>query len=384
MDFLELMEESASLEKSAGQRAKGIEKFDEKIAGFISLMSNADGHNSNKRRYLMKEAETTSDFPVLFGTVLERTLRAKYKIVNPDWRQYIKVGTQNDFRAAYDIATYGNRQTLDVVKEKGEFKNATLRDGKFITQLQKYGRKFGLSWEAVINDDLGAFSDLASDLALSALNTESKVATSLFCSSTGPNATLYKSSPTAHPIDGANFTNKGTLTFSGDNLAATITAMKSQKDYDGNLILFERFHLVTPVALEYKALQALSNNLLIATALGSTSAAATQTSENIIAKYPITQHTNPWLDIIDTTHGTTTWYLFGEPSTGDAVRVNFLRGHEAPQIVQKNSDKVSLGGAQISPLEGDFDSDSIQWRVRHILGGIQTDPRFTYAQAATS
>lgn len=382
-DFLELLKESESFDPGFGQRAKSIAGFNEKYDRFVNLIANTAEMSANKRRYLMKEAETTSDFPTLFGTVLERTLRSKYKLVSPDWRKFCKVGTQNDFRTAWDMATYGNRQTLAIVKERGEYKNATLADGKFTINVQKYGRKFGLSWEAVINDDMGAFNDIAGDLVLSAINTESKFATSLIAGAGGPNSTLFSTSGT-HPIDGTTFVNKDTKTFSGDNLAATITAMKSQKDYDGNPILFNRFILVTPVALEYKALQALSQNLLIATALGSTSAAATNTSENVIAKYPITVVTNPWLDIIDTTHGTTTWYVIGEPGDGDAVKVNFLRGHEGPEIVQKMSDKITLGGAPVSPLEGDFDSDSVLWRVRHCLGGTQTDPRFAYAQAATS
>jgi len=383
MEFLEMLKEGEDFGSSLGQRAKKIAHFDEKLSRFMDLCGNAKGYSANQRRFLMKEAETTSDFPTLFGTVLERTLRMKYQLAKPDWRQYIKVGTQNDFRTAWDMATYGNRATLAVVKELGEYKASALKDGKFTINLQKFGRKFGLSWETIINDDLGAFSDVAADLVLSATNTEAFQATSLFVGSGGPNSTLFNTSGT-HPIDGGSFANKGTLTFTGDNLATTITAMRSQKDFDGNPIIIDRVHLVTPVALEYKAMQVLSQNLLIATALGSTSLAGTQTSENVIAKYPITQHTNPWLDIIDTTHGTTSWYVFGDPADGDAVKMNFLKGHEGPEVVQKMSDKISLGGAPISPLEGDFDSDSIQWRVRDIMGGTQTDPRYAYAQAATS
>lgn len=382
-DFLELLKEGDSLADGVAARAAAITNFEEKYVGFVNLIANTAGHAGHKRRFLMKEAETTSDFPTLFGTVLERTLRAKYKLVSPDWRKYVKVGTQNDFRTAWDMSTYGNRNVLAAVKERGEYKNGTLSDGKFTINLSKFGRKFGLSWEAVINDDLGAFNDIASDLVLSSVNSESKFATGLFAGSGGPNSTLFSAAGT-HPIDGTSFNNKGTLPLTGDNLAATITALKSQKDYDGNPIMFNRFLVVVPVALEYKLLQVLSQNLLIASALGSTSAAATTTSENVIAKYPLTPCVNPWLDIIDTTHGTTTWYVFGDPSDGDAIKMNFLRGHENPEVVQKMSDKISLGGAPISPLEGDFDSDSVQWRVRHVFGGTQTDPRYAYAQAATS
>lgn len=381
MDFMELMKESEGMDPNFGSRLKGIKNFNEKMEAFTALITNKDGMNSNLRRYKMKEAETTSDFPVLFGTVLERVLRAKYSLVNPDYRKYVKMGTQNDFRTAWDMATYGNRAILSTVKERGEYQNRKLADGKFTINLQKYGNKFGLSWEAIINDDLGAFSDIASDLTTSALNTESHFATALFASAGGPNTTLFQTSGT-HPIDGTSFANKGTLPLTATNLAATITALKSQKDFDGNPIMFNKFILVVPVAKEFTALQVLSQNLLIASQ--SNAAATTTTSENVIAKYPITLAVNPWLDIIDTTTGTTAWYLFGDPSNGDAIKMNMLRGHESPEIVQKMSDKISLGGAPISPLEGDFDSDSCQWRVRHILGGTQTDPRYAYAQASVS
>ena len=391
MDFQKLMEE-VNLEgfKHEAGRAKQIANFNEKLANFIGLIGNVSGMSQHKRRYLMKEAETTSDFPVLFGTVLERVLRQKYSLQQPDWKKYIKVGTQNDFRTAWDMATYGNRATLNVVKERGEYQERKLQDGKFTINLQKFGAKFGLSWETIINDDLGAFSDIASDLALSASLTEAFQATSLFAGSSGPNSTLYGAS-FAHPIDGVTVTNKYTTnTLAGTSLLTAITRLKSQKDYDGNPIMFNRIILVTPIALEATAMQLLSNNLLIATALSSTSASVADgpnqigsTSENILTKYPITAVTNPWLDIIDTTAGTKTWYLFGDPANGDAIKMNFLRGHENPEVVQKMSDKISLGGAPISPLEGDFDSDSIEWRVRHILGGTQTDPRYTQANVGS-
>jgi hypothetical protein len=124
--------------------------------------------------------------------------------------------------------------------------------------------------------------------------------------------------------------------------------------------------MVIPPDLELQAMKVLSSAALIAVGVGASAAA--QTSENIIAKLPITVHVNPYLPLIDTTHGTTTWYMFADLADGAAAQMNFLRGHETPEIVQKMSDKMTLGGAAVSPLEGDFDSDSMIWRVRHILG----------------
>lgn len=378
-DFLELLQEGDAMEASFAARTNQIDNFEEKLAGFIGLLTNERGYRSSIHKAYLKEAETTSDFPLLFGTVLERTLLGKYQIAKPDWRQYVATGTQADFRISNAFGIYGLQGQLKTVKERGEYKSDKLGEGKFAIQLQKYGKKFPLSWEALINDDLGAFSDAASRLADGCLRTEFLQATSLFVSSTGPNTTLFNTAGT-HPIDGTAFANKGTLTLTADNLAATITAMKSQKDADGEPIIIERFHLVVPVGKEFTAMQVLSNNLLI----GQGANAGVVTSENVIAKYPITLHTNPYLDVIDTTHGTTSWYVFADLSAGAAAKLNFLRGRENPEIVQKMSDKISLGGGAVSPLEGDFDSDSLVWRARHIMGGTQMDPRFAYAQAATS
>jgi hypothetical protein len=94
----------------------------------------------------------------------------------------------------------------------------------------------------------------------------------------------------------------------------------------------------------------------------------------------ITLQVNPYLPIIDTSgNADTTWYLFATLSNGAAVKVNFLQGHEAPELCMKAPNKVMLGGGSANPLEGDFESDAVMWRVRHILGGKQIDPRMSAA-----
>lgn len=384
-DFLEMMEEGEKLVAGVGSRAKQIANFNEKLVRFMDLISNKAGLASHKRTYLMKEAETTSDFPTLFGTVLERSLRAKYKAQTADWRTYVKAGTQNDFRPKDLLTLYGLESKLAGVAQKGEYKNdnPVLEGTKVTSSLAKYGRRFDLAWEVMINDDLGGFSDLAQRLAKAAAVTEAYNATALFVSSTGPNATFFSTSGT-HPIDGASYNNKGTDVLDASGIANAYGKLISQKDIDGNPILIERFHLVVPPQKYIAALKALSDAALIATGLSSTSAAAVATSENVVAKLPITLHTNPFLPIIDTTHGDTSWYLFGDPSDGVAVQMNFLAGHEQPEIIARDSNKVSLGGGTVSQTEGDFETDSMAWRLRHIMGGSTVDPRLAYAQAATT
>jgi hypothetical protein len=82
-DILELMAEGEKLESNLRSAQSRIANFEEKLASFVELVANKRGYASHKRAYLLKEAESTTDFPVLFGTVLERSLLGKYKHRQP-------------------------------------------------------------------------------------------------------------------------------------------------------------------------------------------------------------------------------------------------------------------------------------------------------------
>lgn len=363
---------------------KGGERFEEALDRFIGLVTNKPGYARHRRAYLLKEAEATSDFPILFGTVIDRQLLARYKsAADGAWRNYVKTGTQMDFRPADAIGIYGLEGGLNTVAQRAEYKaDASLGDGKVSITLKKFGRAFPLAWESMINDDLGAFNDNADRLARAALRTEYREATKLFAASTGPSTSLYGATIT-HPIDGKAITNKfSTSPLTMDNIGVGLTKLRHQVDYDGEPILLDGFVLVVPPALEVTALQALNKAALIAAGGDSTAGKkpTVTTSANVIANMNITLQVNPYLPIIDTSgNADTTWYLFATLANGAAVKLNFLQGHEAPELCMKAPNKVMLGGGAANPLEGDFESDAMWWRIRHVLGGVAMDPRMSAA-----
>lgn len=367
------------------ERAKSrVHRFQERMLWFMTEFME---WRPSKRRYyieqLQEAGETTSDFPLMFGTVLQRELLAKYKIQTADWQQYVKRGTQRDFRPTDLLTLYGLQSALQKVPQQGQYPNDNLFEGtKVENVLGKFGRQFNLAWENIINDDLGAFSDAAQRLAQAAEVTEAYQATLLFAAAGGPSTALFDASSIA-TLDGKTIANKGTTVLSSDALDTIFGLMTSQKDADNNPILIRTFHLVVPPKKYTAALRAVAPDALIATGVGNS--AATSTSKNVIADLNIKVHMNPFLPIIDTTHGDTTYYVFADPqSDGAACQMNFLTGHEAPEITMKAPDKQTVGGGLVSAMEGDFGSDSMAWRVRHVLGGKPVDPRFAYAMAATT
>jgi len=72
------------------------------------------------------------------------------------------------------------------------------------------------------------------------------------------------------------------------------------------------------------------------------------------------------------------WYLFTDPKELAVLEAAHLRGHERPEIAMKASDKVTVGGAAIDPMSGDFATDNIFYRVRLPFGVTTLDWRGFY------
>ena len=83
---------------------------------------------------------------------------------------------------------------------------------------------------------------------------------------------------------------------------------------------------------------------------------------------------NPWLDIVGAGYSNMakTWFLLPGPNTNvkPAAGVAFMAGEESPDLRVKNDQGNRIGGGSVGPEEGSFDDDTIQYRVRHIAGGV--------------
>jgi hypothetical protein len=157
--------------------------------------------------------------------------------------------------------------------------------------------------------------------------------------------------------------------------------MTQQTDLNGEPIGIMPKHIVVPPALEFTARAILTSAVKQWTEVGAGAGIPVPTT-NVVPQMGLQLHVDPFLPIIDTTHGSTAWYLFADPSQGAAVEFAYLRGYESPEVVMKASNKVSTGGGGLaSPFSGDFETDNIMYRVRHVFGGAPLDPRMTYLQS---
>jgi len=372
-EFLKLMDDWEGFHSVRGAPLNEVA-----LAKALNLIVNADGLSSHKREYLLKEAITTSDFPYLFAQILDRQILARYRVIVADWRTFTKVGTVLDFNKAYRHKIYGNDEYLPLVQEKKEYPTTPMGEARYELQVFKHGRRFDISWESIINDAMQAFADIDKRFADAAVRTVSRDTTALFAAAAGPHTELF--GVPIVDVDGQNVTNRGVLALDITNLGTTLQLMGMQSDPNGEPVGIRGIHLVVPPSLELTARQILTSALQ-QHVNNAVAAVIPMPMTNVIPQLGVQLHVDPYLPRVDTSANRyTTWYVFADPSQGAAMEMDFLRGHEDPEICMKASDKVTVAGAALGPFSGDFASDGIEYRIRIVHGGNQLDPRFAYAQ----
>ncbi len=326
------------------------------------------------------EALGTADFPLLFGDILDRQLLSNYMEAPATYTAYAKVATVSDFRTVKRFAIDGSQAVLAAVGQQEEYPESKLSDSVFSYSVSKYGRQTPFDWESIINDDLDALKDIPERYGRAARRSEEKFVTALFGGNFGTFfTTAHKNIVTA--AAGATLDNPP-LSIAG--LQAAMLLMGKFVDADSEPIVFDKVHLVVPPSLEVVAL-----NILNASELWITGTGGGNTDQQVhVANWMRNRmqlSVNYYLPIVDGTQGNTAWYLIGDPSNSrPAMEIGFLRGHQQPEIFMRDSDAIRIGGPSQGSFDGEFDTDAIRYKIRHVFGGTLMDYKAAVASKGTA
>ena len=370
--FEEILKETAGF---ASNRDRGIRIPEARIMEANDLIYNSMYQGKliapHVREFMLREALTTSDFPYLFGDVLDRQVLAAYKATEPVWKKFTKLSTNKDFRNSDRYRISGGDEVLAKVNEKGEYLASARTEARYRLQVAKYGRQFDISWEAMINDDLGALKDTPARFARAAMRTEHSIVSNLYVH----NDTLAT----------AGRGNLSTNLLTIANLETALEWFAAQTDVGGEPIANTAKYLVVPPALELTARQILTSThkMWVVGAAGTMPAGASNyPTANVVANMGLEIVKDPYITTIQAStqplSSVASWYLFSDPKDLAALEAAHLRGHELPEICMKASDKVTIGGGAINALAGDFATDNVFYRVRIVFGGITEDWRAFY------
>jgi len=318
----------------------------------------------------VRETMTTSDFPYLTGDVLDRMMIGAYQDFPSPWRTFAKVNPNlRDFRTVNRYYLDGAEGVWgDAVAELAEPDEASVSEGRYQYTPKKYAKKMGISWEAILNDDLGAFSDLPARLGRGGARTVSKYVTGLYVDTSGPHASLYTAG------NGNIVTSNPALSVTA--LGTALAQWAAFVDTDGEPIFVEEAILVVCPALKVTA-----NNLMNQLTVDLTADETNRTvrvNNWIIGNLQVV--VDPYIPIVaSSSNGSTSWFLFANPSMGrPALEVGFLSGFADPVLYQKASNSMRLSGG-VDQMAGDFDTMSTEYKGVIAFGGTRMDVKSTMA-----
>ena len=378
MEILELLEtfrtEEATIKRLFGGEGKGVHSLQKSATYQSKLVETAqfvaDILEGRRPVHHLREAMTTSDFPLLFGDVLDRQVLANYREWPSVWATYCNRSTVPDFRWVTRFNISGAEAVLAEVPQQTIYPSSKLDEAADEYRVLKYGRRLPFSWETMINDDLQALQDVPRRFGRASRRSEDKYATQLHVDANGPHASIYTGGNsniiTANPV----------LAIAALQLAMTVLA--AHVDSDGEPIMIDATILEVPPSLEVVARNIL--NAIEITILTGGGGDAVQGLRAVNwMKNRVTLAVNPYIPIVaSSTNGTTTWFLHASPSNGrPAFEMGFLRGHTEPEIFVKDPNARRVGGGGVNPMDGDFDTDSIEYKIRHVFGGAALDPIMT-------
>ncbi len=372
-DLLELIDtiqaEEASVRRLfGGEGTSHATRRDNRNPGYLTDLAEAaslvnDVIAGRRPMHYLQEAMTTSDFPLLFGDILDRQLLGAYRAWEPVWQAFARRSTVRDFRPSKRFAVDGAEGQLEVVPEDSPYPGAKVSATADQLTVKKYGRRLPFSWETFVNDDLDALRDAPQRLGRGAQRTVQRFVTGLYVDSSGPHASLYNA-PFGNVVT-------GNPVLSIEALQTAMTTLASQTDSDGEPIFFDSVTLVVPPALEVTALNIVNGLQIDINNAGGTANQRIRAQNWMRNRVQVV--VDPYIPAIATSNGNTSWFLFGNPTDGrPALEVGFLRGHEEPALFMKRPDASSgSGSAGPDGDVADFDTDTIQYKVRAVFGGAR-------------
>jgi hypothetical protein len=277
---------------------------------------------------------STSDFPIVLGNVFNKILLAAYAAIPDTWRAFSKVGSVSDFRAT-NRYRMGNFGALDLIPEGGEYKYGSLGDAEMNpASVATKGKMFSVTRQLLINDDLGALTDI---LQLMGRGAKRGIEIDVYA------ALALNSGNGPVMQDGNQLFSSAHANLAGAGAAPSITTIPAASQAMQSQVYGNDFIDVTPTIFLAGVATAATMKILNASQYDPT-----------VNKF---QAPNPAYQAFTQVIGTprisgNAWYVFADPDIEPVLEVDFLNGAQEPYTEQRDGWNV----------------DGIEYKVRFDYG----------------
>ncbi len=271
---------------------------------------------------------STSDFPSLLGDASRRAVLQGYQEAEENFDQFTRAVNVPDFKPT-NLVGLGAFSDLDIVPEGGEYKQGTFSEQSQAMKIVTYGKLFTITRQAIINDELGIFSDVPRKMGQAARRTLAKAVFDLI--NKNP---ILADGKRLFSADHGNLLPASLI--STASVGAMQAAMRLQKDKDDNLIQVPMKGLLTPVSLGLQARAVRAAEFAVGEGTGD------RDPNTVRNTFEVWDHGR--LDEKDPK----AWYGLANPAFVDGIVVGYLDGNQSPYLEQEQG----------------FTVDGVAWKVR--------------------
>jgi hypothetical protein len=314
----------------------------------------AMGHEPTFNRLNVRRSveayHTSGSFANLLLDAATKTLRAAYEEAPYTWSLWARQAQSvEDFKNINRIQL-GESPNLEMVPEGAPYPEGSISDSKRSYKVEKFGKKFSVTWETVINDDLDALSRIPAMHGNAARRTQEKVVyDALLANPTMADGfALFSASHTS----GTNITGVSVAAPGVTTLNEAFKFMGLQKGLSSDVYLnLQPRTLLVPLAYSGTALELVNSQ----------SYAQSNGNEGVVNIYgvngvrPLQVVSTPLLDA----NSATNWYAIADNSQIDTVEITFLNGEESPVLES----------------EWNKDNDTYHYYVRQTMAAAVIDHR---------
>lgn len=287
---------------------------------------------------------STSTFPAIMSNLANKSVMVGFNEAETTFQIWAGKGSNRDFKEAARVAL-SEAGNLELVPEGGQFQQDFLGEASARTKVATYGKLFSLTRQAIINDDLGLFSKIATKYGSAAKRLANKM---VYAQLTGnvkmqDNVALFDSKHGNVAATGEALSVKA--------IAKAITAMRRQKGITGDATLnITPKYLVVPPELEMTAYQIVNST-----------AAVDGVNSGVVNPYKGRFVVVADAELTDPD----AWYLVADASQHDTIEVTYLNGVETPRLETRQG----------------FDVDGIEYKVAFDCGISALDFRGVFKNA---
>ena len=260
---------------------------------------------------------TTGDFSNLLASTANKAMLKGWMEAPETFGAWTSTGSLPDFKATSRV-DIGAFPALSLIPEGAEYTHATLSDRGETAQIATYGKLFSITRQAIINDDLTAFTRIPASMARAARRT---VGNLVYAILTG-NPTMGDSVALFH-ANHSNLDTGGGSALSVTSLAAARVKMAKQTGQQAEPLNIQPAHLIVPVALRDTAAVILASEY------------NPDATNKLQAPNPVRGMVDVIADPRLDANSATAWYLTASPTAFDAIEVLYLDGNDAPFLDQQ-------------------------------------------------